>query len=253
MKKKKCLFVIATVCILLLSTSGSLAFVESNILSYEPSGKPYGPTEGEINIPYTFCIDLPNDVECKPYSVIWDFSDGYISEWSWPYDAGESVCEMHSWSKPGYYDIIAGIRDGCENEYWTEPLIIHITENNAPSKPIISGPTHGKIGVMYYWTFLSSDPEGENITYYIDWGDYCGSSEWNGPHPSGKEVQIAHTYYYVKDFTFSSFAADEQGKESDWTGFTINISRSKTIIPILQLIIERFPKVVNVILNLLRL
>jgi hypothetical protein len=232
MKKKKCLFVIATVCILLLSTSGSLAFVESNILSYEPSGKPYGPTEGEINIPYTFCIDLPNDVECKPYSVIWDFSDGYISEWSWPYDAGESVCEMHSWSKPGYYDIIAGIRDGCENEYWTEPLII---------------------GVMYYWTFLSSDPEGENITYYIDWGDYCGSSEWNGPHPSGKEVQIAHTYYYVKDFTFSSFAADEQGKESDWTGFTINISRSKTIIPILQLIIERFPKVVNVILNLLRL
>jgi hypothetical protein len=253
MKKKKFLFVVVTVLVLLLSTSSSLAIVESITLFYESSGKPYGPTEGEINIPYTFCIDLPNDVECEPYFVIWDFGDGYISEWLGPYAAGDSVCEMHSWSETGYYNIIAGIRDACENENWTDPLIIHITQNNAPNKPKISGPTHGKVGVEYSWTFLSYDPEGENITYYIDWGDYCGSSEWNGPHPSGKEVQIAHTYYYIKNFTFSSFAADEQGKESDWTGFSVNIARSKTIISIFQLLFERFPYAINMILKLLRL
>ena len=160
---------------------------------------------------------------------------------------------MHSWSEPGVYEIRAGIKDVCQNEYWTDPLLIHITENNAPSKPIISGPTHGKVGVEYKWTFLSTDPEGENITYYIDWGNYCGSSEWNGPHPSGKEVQIGHTYYYMKTFTFSSFVADEHGKESDWTGFTVTISRSKTINSILQLQLERFPNAFLVIRYLLKL
>ena len=253
MKKKKYLLIMTTVLILLLSTSSSFANVELYTIFYGPPGQPYGPTEGEIYIPYTFCIDLPNEIECESYFVIWDFGDGYASDWLGPYAAADTVCEMHSWSEPGYYDIIAGIRDGCENEYWTDPLIIHITENNAPSKPIITGPTHGKVGVEYYWTFLSNDPEGENITYYIDWGDYCGSSEWNGPHPSGKEVQIAHTYYYTKTFTLSSFAADEHGKESDWTGFTVNISRSKTIFSILQLLNERFPNAYFVILSLLSL
>jgi len=253
LKKKKCLLIVATGLILLLSTSSSIAIVESYTLFYEPPGQPYGPTEGEINILYTFCIDLPDEIECEPYFVIWDFGDGYISEWTGPYAARDTVCEIHSWSEPGYYNIIAGIKDGCQNEYWTDPLIIHITVNNAPSKPIISGQTHGKIGVEYYWTFLSSDPEGENITYYIDWGDYCGSSEWNGPHPSGKEVQIAHTYYYKKTFTLSSFAADEHGKESDWTGFTVNISRIKTISSIFHLIVERFPNFYIVFIHLLKL
>jgi len=253
MKKKKCLLIIVAALILLLSTSSSLAFIESYTFFYEPLGPPNGPTEGWVNIPYTFCIDLPNEIECEPYFVIWDFGDGYISEWLGPYVAGDTVCEMYSWSEPGDYEIRAGIKDGCQNEYWTDPLIIHITENNAPSKPIISGPTHGSVGVEYYWTFLSTDPEGENITFYIDWGDYCGSSEWNGLHPSGKEVQIAHTYYYMKTFTLSSFAADELGKESDWTGFNVTISRSKTINSILQSLLDRFPNTFPAIRYLLKL
>jgi hypothetical protein len=253
MKKKKYLLIVAAVLILLLSTSSTLAVVESYTFFYEPPSPPYGPTEGEVYIPYTFCIDLPNDVECEPYFVIWDFGDDYITEWSGPYIAGETVCEMHSWSNPGDYEIKVGIQDGCQNEYWTDPLIIHITENKTPSKPLISGPTHGRVGVEYKWTFLSTDPEGENITYYIDWGDYCGSSEWNGPHPSGEEVQIAHTYYYLNNFTFSSFAADEHGKESDWTGFNITITRSKTINLFIQLILERYLNAFPMIRNLLKL
>lgn len=246
MKKKKYLLTGAALLILLLLTSNSLALVKSYkkepyIFVYEPPGPPYGPSEGDVNVPYTFCVDLPDDIECEPYFIIWDFDDGNTTEWSGPYEAGETVCEMHSWSSPGDYEIRAGIKDGCQNEYWTDPLIIHITENKAPSKPIITGPTHGRVGVEYKWTFVSTDPEGENITYYIDWGDYCGSSEWNGSHPSGEEVQIAHTYYSMNTFTFSSFAADEHGKESDWTGFTVKMSRSRTINRIFHWIFESFP------------
>ena len=156
MKRKKCLLIVTTVLVLLLSSSCALAIMEVYPLFYEPPGPPTGPTEGGVNIPYTFCIDLPNDIECEPYFVIWDFGDGNTSEWSGPYIAGETICEMHSWSEPGYYEISVGIKDGCLNEYWTDPLIIHITENKAPIKPIISGPTHGKVGVKYKWTFLST-------------------------------------------------------------------------------------------------
>ena len=258
MKKKKSFLVLSVVLVLLLSTTSSLALEElyekkSYTFFYDPPGPLYGPTEGEVNIPYTFCIDLPNDVECEPYFVIWDFGDGYIIEWSGPYTAGETVCEIHSWNETGDYGIIVGIKDGCQNEYWTDPLIVHITENNAPSDPIISGPTHGRVGVEYKWSFVSTDSEGENITYYIDWGDYCGSSEWNGPHPSGEEVLIAHTYYYMKPFTLSSFALDEHGRESDWTGFTVSITRSRTINAIAQFLLERFPCVFPVMRNLFKL
>lgn len=253
MKRNKFLLIFVALLIFLSSTTSSFAVVETNYFLYGPPNPPYGPTEGEINIPYTFCIELPDEIECEPYFISWDFGDGYISEWSGPYVAGEIICELYSWSEPGDYQIRVGIKDGCENEYWTDPLIIHITVNNAPCKPIISGPTNGRIGVEYYWTFLSTDPEGKNITYYIDWGDYCGSSEWNGPHPSGEEVQIGHTYYYVKAFTLSSFAADENGKESDWTGFTVNITKSKTISSILEFFLERLPYAFPIVRFLLKL
>lgn len=87
---------------------------------------PYGPTEGLVGVNYIFCFDLPDDPECEHYYVMWDWGDGHVTSWIGPYSAGETVCANHSWTEPGDYDIRVKIRDGCGNEYWSDPLIIHI-------------------------------------------------------------------------------------------------------------------------------
>jgi len=95
----------------------------------EPWGdinRPYGPSKGLPGINYTFCIDLPDDAECEPYIVMWDWGDGTYSEWMGPYKAGETACATHSWDEPGDYDIRVKIRDGCGNEYWSLPFTITI-------------------------------------------------------------------------------------------------------------------------------
>ncbi len=87
---------------------------------------PYGPTEGFVEIDYTFCFDLPYNPEGNPYFVMWDWGDGHYSDWLGPYESGETVCANHTWTELGDYDIRIKIRDGWGNEYWSEPLKIHI-------------------------------------------------------------------------------------------------------------------------------
>ena len=209
--------------------------VSSNIIINDPLDPPYGPTEGIVNYVYTFCIDLPDNQEYEPYYVIWDWGDGIFSDWLGPYDAEETVCDEHSWNLTGNYEIRVGIKDFFQNITWTDPLIINISENYGPSIPIISGPLVGKPGRKYQWTFYSTDPEGDNISYYVDWGDYCGDSDWYGPFLSGEEIMINKTYNYMGTFTIGSFAADEHFKESDWASYKIKMSRHKTLYsPFLQ-------------------
>jgi len=252
MINKKYIFVVAIFFTLLFSTSASLAlnklstivksanfeitndknFIETesfNIIIYDPLDPPYGPTEGIVNYVYTFCIVIPNNQEYEPYYVIWDWGDGSYSDWLGPFVAEETVCDEHSWNLTGYYEIRVGIRDFFQNITWTNPLIIYISENSAPSIPIISGPLVGKPGIEYQWSFYSTDPEGDNISYYVDWGDYCGDSDWYGPFLSGEEALINKTYNYMGTFTIGSFAADEHLKESDWASYKIKMSRYKAL------------------------
>lgn len=113
------------ICILLfssLSTSLVIADDPSSIKVNQPSG----PTIGVVGVEFIICYTLPNETECEPYYIYWDFGDGTYSEWMGPYPAGETVCVSHDWSEPGIYEIRVKIRDNCGNEYWTEPWVIII-------------------------------------------------------------------------------------------------------------------------------
>lgn len=106
------------------------------ITNYNPPGPPSGPNEGVVGEEYTFCFELPDNPECEPYYVMWDWGDGTMSEWIGPYVAGETVCANHSWDEPGDYEVRVGIKDGCGNEYWSDPLIITIHTNTGPELEI---------------------------------------------------------------------------------------------------------------------
>jgi outer membrane protein assembly factor BamB len=93
-----------------------------------------------------------------------------------------------------------------------------------PVPPIINGPTGGKVGVSYNYTFNSIDPNDDDVYYYINWGD-DNVEFWDGPHASGMDFVISHTYTKLGIYTIEAKAIDIYGYESNWSKFEITIPR----------------------------
>ncbi|KYK24026.1 hypothetical protein AYK24_06840 [Thermoplasmatales archaeon SG8-52-4] len=107
--------------------------------------------------------------------------------------------------------------------------LIATPQFNPPEAPDIEGPTSGKVGTAYTFTFNSVDLDGDDVYYYIKWGD--GYSEvWDGPHESGVDFKIEHTYKKQGNFTIEARAKDIYDAESDISTFNVTITKkSKTI------------------------
>ena len=95
------------------------------------------------------------------------------------------------------------------------PSPISMMNNSPPSTPVIGGPAKGKHDTSYNFTFTSTDPDGDNVYYFIDWGDGCPSSGWLGPSPSGHTISVAHTFPRGT-FNISCQAKDIYNATSDW-------------------------------------
>ena len=126
-------------------------------------------------------------------------------------------------------------------------------DNTPPEAPIIDGPTNGVVDISYNYTFNSIDPDGDQVYYYILWGD--GHVEtWEGPYPSGVDFEISHTYSKQGTFTIEAKAKDSSGCESGWTTLDVIIPREKTnshSIRLLYLLLERFQNIIFIIKNIL--
>jgi predicted acyl esterase len=115
------------------------------------------------------------------------------------------------------------------------------TGNYAPLKPRISGPTKGEPGLEYTFTFNVTDPENEDYSLFIDWGDGTNSS-WLGPFPSGHVETLTHSWSTKKIFAIKAKAKDINGAVSDWGTHNINIPFESIIKnPFLLRLLERFP------------
>jgi len=88
-------------------------------------------------------------------------------------------------------------------------------ENLPPNIPTITGPTNGRIGIEYNFTFTTTDPDGDEIYLWIDWGDDT-FEEWIGPYSSGEEVIVAHTWSEQGIYIVKAKAKDVFDAESDW-------------------------------------
>ena len=121
------------------------------------------------------------------------------------------------------------------------------TPNTQPEIPDIDGPTSGSAGTEYNYTFNSVDPDGDDVYYYILWGD--GYKEiWKGPYASGADANIAHTYDREGTYTIEAKAKDTYDAESDWGTFTVTMPRNKaTVYSLFHWFFERFPLLERVI------
>ncbi len=144
----------------------------------------------------------------------------------------------------GDIDIIAGASWQDTLSWWESDL------NQKPLNPLISGPSNGKAGLSYNYTFNSFDPDGDDVYFYILWDD--GHSEiWDGPYASSTGVDIAHTYTKEGSYTIKAKAKDNYGAESDWSEFTVTMPRDKsTLNSILLRFLERYPLLQTLLIRL---
>ena len=178
-------------------------------------------------------------------------SDGTIVGYYWRSNKDGELSIQASFSSSsmsaGTHTIYFKVKD--DDGYWSsedsENLIIQGVGNKAPETPSIIGPTSGKTGTMCEYTFFSEDPDGDKISYFIDWGDDT-STGWTEFVASGTSVNVEHTWNEKGNYVIKAKTKDIHGKESDWGNLEVSIPknlqpRNTVFLYILERIMERFP------------
>jgi len=93
---------------------------------------------------------------------------------------------------------------------------------NPPSKPTLDGPTKLKKDTEYPYTFLSVDPDGDDVLYNVEWGDGA-STGWIS------ETTASHTWTTKAKFIIRCQAKDTYGALSEYTELQVSTPKSRTI------------------------
>jgi outer membrane protein assembly factor BamB len=120
------------------------------------------------------------------------------------------------------------------------------SENNPPDAPTIDGPTGVPPGT-YEYKFKAIDPDGDNISYTIDWGD--ANSDETVFYNSGEEVTVIHTYSSRSSYIITAYAKDEHGLIGPTETNPVEISMDKSTNNVLFRLLERYP-LLNRLFNL---
>ena len=125
--------------------------------------------------------------------------------------------------------------------------------NHEPTDPEINGPDRGIPDVEYDFIFVSTDEDGHDIRYRIDWGDDTPrvNTEF---YASGEEVTLSHSWENISEYTIDARAYDEHGKPSGTSHHVIVIPRTKAFnFNVLEWLFERFPNAFPILRQLLGL
>ena len=220
-----------------------------NIPPMKPN-KPSGPTTGLNGEEYSYSSSTedPNDDQLY-YKFSW--GDGTESEWIGPYNSGENVTSTKKWMASGVYKIKVMAKD-IEGSLstWSGSLTVKI---GIPNKPLIEGPTTIKPGVAYNYTFSATDPDGDDLYYWISWHDNT-YEEWIGPYASGEIITVNHTWAKKGQYNLWSHVKDIYGAEGPWTKLEISVPRNRIQTNLLFLrLLERFPNTFPILRHILKL
>ena len=119
----------------------------------------------------------------------------------------------------------------------------------SPSPPTIEGPNNAVAQKRYDYTFSTTDPEGDNVEYYIEWGD-GKMFKWTGPYESGEQVIKSHLWTYEGNYTICVKARDTYGAESDWTTTKLTMPKNKMYYQ-MNILFERFIHRISIIEKIL--
>ncbi|EMR75049.1 hypothetical protein MBGDF03_00089 [Thermoplasmatales archaeon SCGC AB-540-F20] len=125
--------------------------------------------------------------------------------------------------------------------------------NQSPYTPEIDGLTSGKAGTEYEYTFVTTDPEDDDVYYCIDWDD--GTPEvWIGPYESGMDATATHTWSSKGTYIIKAKANDTYGDESEWDYLEVTMPRNRLLANTLFMrLLERFPNIFPILRYILRI
>ena len=127
---------------------------------------------------------------------------------------------------PGLHNISFFVQDDLH--LWSDPanITLEIIENQPPQIPLISGTEKGKKGEELEYKFITTDPNENDILYYIEWGDET-TSGWLGTYSNNEEISVKHTWKNRGSYVIKAKAKDVHNEESDWGTMQVSMSRYK--------------------------
>jgi hypothetical protein len=134
-----------------------------------------------------------------------------------------------------------------------EQAVVICPVNNPPNKPVKpSGQLRGKIGVSYSYSSSTTDPNGDQLYYWFEWGDGTNSG-WVGPLASGVIANASHTWTTKNTYSITVKAKDTAGAESPWSDpLSVKMPLSSSInAPFWDWLFERFPHAFPILRQLL--
>ncbi len=216
------------------------------VVNWVPVADADGLYYGDVGSEIIFDASGSFDHEGEIVSYLWDFGDGY-NEYG--------MVVSHNYDSQEVYPITLTVSDNEGNVANDTTWAFIGRSNGPPIKPTIEGPTEGKKGIEYDFSFSSTDPDGDDIYYFIHWGDGL-IERWFGPYSSGETVTINHTWYGKATFAITAKAKDEYEFCSDWANFELSLLRIKSFdnnLNIFNWIFERFPNAFPILKNIIRL
>jgi hypothetical protein len=185
-----------------------------------------GPTHGIVGVPYTYHFFL-TDSEGNGFLLNVEWGDETSTGWLGPFDAEVGAEISHTWYESGNHTIRAIAKDMFSKIYFAT-LNVTITENHPPDRPIIAGPLQVIVGKEYNYTIGASDPDGDNVSLYIDWGDGT-STGWTYYFKSGGSFIFSHTWNKIGHYFMRAKAKDVYGFEGNWSLCPIYSPNNKAV------------------------
>ena len=101
-------------------------------------------------------------------------------------------------------------------------VIVSGGQNLPPNKPTIDGPTSGKVNTILNYTAVTTDPNGDMISYYFDWGDGTNTG-WLPFIASGIIEHQSHTWSAKGTYIISAKARDPSLAESPVATLSVSL------------------------------
>jgi len=129
------------------------------------------------------------------------------------------------------------------------PIDVERLNNEPPNAPIIDGPTCGRVGVKYEYTFNSTD----DLTgkFFVDWGDGSPIEILLPTSPDGQQAKANHSWDTKGAYIIRAQTIDIHGAVSEWGYLEVTMPKNQQTGNMWFLHwLERFP-ILNQIVNLL--
>ena len=233
--------------------SAGLPTKQGNEQPYQPD-EPSGPSTGITECVYQFSTSTtdPDDDTVK-YGWDWD-GDDIVNDWTNYYPSVTSVNVTHSWTVAGTYTVkvIAEDNVGDQSDF-SSALTLTIVVNIPPDVPDILGPSNGKAGNYCEYRFVTTDPNEDDVSYYIEWGDEL-VEDWSELYKSDENFTAGHTWDVKGDYTIRVKARDVHGAESEWATLEVRMPKNKQYTSIFFLrFLDQHPDIFPILRHLLDL